>query len=146
MNYQSRAVRSLSRCHHHHHHGQLIISACLIVIAGSIGASVHPLVMVTQPGTMVERSSGSGAGAASCSASASTAAMGNSVSGTGATWERASNQSSSPSHSQMSRNSSRKSNNSILVSNGKLEGTSRTVVIVIANIMLIINLNSLIQF
>jgi len=30
---------------------------------------------------------------------------------------------SSPSHSQMSRNSSRKSNNSLLVNNGKLEGT-----------------------
>lgn len=29
---------------------------------------------------------------------------------------------SSPSHSQMSRNSSRKSNNSLLVNNGKLEG------------------------
>ena len=92
----------------------------MIGLTGSIGASVHPLVMVTQAGTM------SGAGAASCSTSAMTsvaasAAMGNSVSGTGATWERASNQSSSPSHSQMSRNSSRKSNNSILVSNGKLE-------------------------
>lgn len=96
-----------------------------IVIAGSLGASVHPMVMVTQPGTMVGASSM--AGAVSCSASGSTtvmasAAMGNSMSGTGATWERASNQSSSPSHSQMSRNSSRKSNNSILVSNGKLEG------------------------
>lgn len=31
---------------------------------------------------------------------------------------------SSPSHSQMSRNSSRKSNNSLLVNNGKLEGES----------------------
>lgn len=31
---------------------------------------------------------------------------------------------SSPSHSQMSRNSSRKSNNSLLVNNGKLEGGS----------------------
>lgn len=30
---------------------------------------------------------------------------------------------SSPSHSQVSRNSSRKSNNSLLVNNGKLEGT-----------------------
>lgn len=30
---------------------------------------------------------------------------------------------SSPSHSQISRNSSRKSNNSLLVNNGKLEGT-----------------------
>lgn len=67
---------------------------------GSIGASVHPLVTVTQPGT----------------------GIGGSFSATGATWERISNPSSSPSHSQMSRNSSRKSNNSILVSNGKLEG------------------------
>ena len=69
------------------------------VCTGSIGASVHPLVTVTQPGT----------------------GLGSSVSGTGASWEKASNPSSSPSHSQMSRNSSRKSNNSILVSNGKLE-------------------------
>lgn len=32
---------------------------------------------------------------------------------------------SSPSHSQVSRNSSRKSNNSLLVNNGKLEGDCR---------------------
>lgn len=32
---------------------------------------------------------------------------------------------SSPSHSQISRNSSKKSNNSLLVNNGKLEGTSK---------------------
>lgn len=81
-----------------------------IKLTGSIGASVHPTVMVTQPGTMTVAGAGAGA---SCSSSATASA--------GATWERASNQSSSPSHSQMSRNSSRKSNNSILVSNGKLE-------------------------
>lgn len=75
----------------------------LACFAGSIGASVHPLVTVTQPGTGLSLG------------------LGNSISGTGATWEKASNPSSSPSHSQMSRNSSRKSNNSILVSNGKLE-------------------------
>lgn len=33
---------------------------------------------------------------------------------------------SSPSHSQVSRNSSRKSNNSLLVNNGKLEGEARS--------------------
>ena len=66
---------------------------------------MHPLVTVTQPGT------------------AATALAASAGCASGATWERISNPSSSPSHSQMSRNSSRKSNNSILVSNGKLEGS-----------------------
>ncbi|XP_046451237.1 diacylglycerol kinase beta-like isoform X2 [Daphnia pulex] len=90
---------------------------------GSIGASVHPMVMVTQPGTIVVGggAGGGGGAGASCSAMGAGAGAASGSSTAGATWERASNQSSSPSHSQMSRNSSRKSNNSILVSNGKLE-------------------------
>ena len=75
------------------------------MILGSIGASVHPMVTVTQPGTAL-------VGAATA------------VVGAGASGERTSNPSSSPSHSQISRNSSRKSNNSILVVNGKIEGFS----------------------
>ena len=81
---------------------------------GSVGASVHPLVTVTQAGAM--------AAASFSSSSCSTAAASCGGGGT------SSNQSSSPSHSQMSRNSSRKSNNSILVSNGKLEAEVRQLV------------------
>ncbi|KAF4522811.1 hypothetical protein B566_EDAN008072 [Ephemera danica] len=66
---------------------------------GSIGASVHPMVTVTQTSyscheTLLERSCRNVA---------------------------AGGDDSSPSHSQVSRNSSRKSNNSLLVTNGKLE-------------------------
>jgi diacylglycerol kinase (ATP) len=86
---------------------------------GSVGASVHPLVTVTQAGAM--------AGASFSSSSCSTAAAAAAGCGGGG-GGTSSNQSSSPSHSQMSRNSSRKSNNSILVSNGKLEAEVRQLV------------------
>jgi len=64
----------------------------LFTFAGSLGASVHPMLTVTQTSYSCHE-----------------------------VLEKKSTD-SSPSHSQVSRNSSRKSNNSLLVTNGKLEG------------------------
>ena len=64
----------------------------LFTSAGSLGASVHPMLTVTQTSYSCHE-----------------------------VLEKKSTD-SSPSHSQVSRNSSRKSNNSLLVTNGKLEG------------------------
>ena len=44
---------------------------------------------------------------------------------------------SSPSHSQMSRNSSRKSNNSLLINNGKLEGRSSLILTMLSTNLLL---------
>ena len=68
-------------------------------LAGSVGASVHPMVTVTQTNSYTEGK-----------------------------VERSTTD-SSPSQSQMSRTSSKKSNTSVLVTNGKIEGKTFLIII-----------------